>query len=55
MFMMLILKMCCCIVKMGNDGTNILLVMGLCLELTSYAFELAPFVCCCYRKHMEVA
>jgi hypothetical protein len=29
--------------------------MDLCLELTSYAFQLAPFVCCCYRKCMEGA
>ena len=53
--MMLILKMCFCIVKMGKVGTNSSLVMGLCLELTSYAFQLAPFVCCCCRKPMEVA
>jgi hypothetical protein len=42
---MLILKMYCCIAKMEKDGTNSLLVMGLCLELTSYASQLAPFVC----------
>jgi hypothetical protein len=40
--------------KMGKDGTNSSLVMGLCLELTSCTFQLAPFVCCCCRKHMEV-
>jgi hypothetical protein len=29
-------------------------MMGLCFELTSYAFQLVPFTYCCYMKHMKV-
>jgi hypothetical protein len=54
MCMMPISKMCYCIVKMAKHGTNSSSMMGLCFELTSYAFQLAPFAYCCYRKHMEV-
>jgi hypothetical protein len=49
--MMLILGMSCCIVRMEKHETNSSSMMGLCFELTSYAFQLAPFICCCYRKH----
>jgi hypothetical protein len=55
MCMMLILKMCYCIVKMSKHGINSSSMMGLCFELTSYAFQLVPFTYCCYRRHMEVA
>jgi hypothetical protein len=54
-YMMVNLKMYCCIVKMAEPRTNSSSMMDLCLELTSYAFYLAPFVCCCYRKRMEGA
>jgi hypothetical protein len=46
--------MYCCIVKMTKYGTNSSSMMGLCFELTSYAFQLASFAYCCYRKHMEM-
>ena len=36
---------CCCIVKRVEHGINLWLIMVLCLELTSYAFQLARFVC----------
>jgi hypothetical protein len=35
---MLISKMCYCIVKMAKLGTNSSSMMGLCFEITSYAF-----------------
>jgi hypothetical protein len=38
----------------GKHGTNLSSMMGLCFELISYAFQLAPFTYCCYRKHMKV-
>jgi hypothetical protein len=41
--------------KDGRTWKNSSSMMDLCLELTSYAFQLAPFVCCCYRKCMEGA
>jgi hypothetical protein len=44
--MMLILKMCCCIVKMAKHGTISSSIMSLCFELTSYAFLQAPFAYC---------
>jgi hypothetical protein len=50
MCMMLISKMCCCIIKMVKHGTNSSSMMGLCFEITSYAFQLAPFIYCCYRN-----
>jgi hypothetical protein len=40
--------------KMAKHGTNSSSMMGLCFELTSYAFQLSLFAYCCYRKHMEV-
>jgi hypothetical protein len=39
-----------CIVKMAKRGTNLSSMMGLCFELTSYAFQLAPFTYCCYSS-----
>jgi hypothetical protein len=41
--------------KDGKGWNIFIVVMGLFLELTSYAFQLAPFACCCCRKRMEVA
>jgi hypothetical protein len=29
-------------------------MMGLCFELTNYAFQLATFICCCYKNRMEL-
>jgi hypothetical protein len=29
-------------------------MIGSCLELTSYVFQLDPFVFCCYRRPIEV-
>jgi hypothetical protein len=52
MCMMSISKMCYCIVKMAKHGTNSSSMMGLRFELTSYAFQLASFAYCCYRKHV---
>jgi len=40
---------------MEKDGTNSLLVMGLCLELTSYTLQVVLFVYYYCRKHMEMA
>jgi hypothetical protein len=54
MCIMLISKMCYCIVKMAKHGTNSSSMMGLCFELTRYAFQLVSFTYCCYRNHMEV-
>src|SRR5918995_2485240 len=53
MFMMLILKMFCRIVKKEEPGTSLSLMMDLCSVLTSYAFQLALFVFCCCRRRME--
>ena len=53
MCMMLILKMYCRIVKKEEHGTSSSLMMDLCSVLTSYAFQLAPFVFCCCRRRME--
>src|SRR3954467_9141205 len=50
---MLNLKMYCRIVKKEVHGTISLLAMDLSFVLTSYAFQLAPFVFCCCRRRME--
>jgi hypothetical protein len=39
--------------KEGHHGIDICCRMGFCLELTTYAFQLVPFVYCCCRRHME--
>ena len=39
--------------KKEECGTSLLLTMDLCFVLTSYAFQLAPFVFCCCRRRME--
>ena len=36
-----------------EHGTSWSLVMDLCYVLTSYAFQLAPFVLCCCGRRME--
>ena len=41
------------IVKKEECGTSLSLTMDLCFVLTSYAFQLAPFVFCCCRRRME--
>src|SRR3954467_14173933 len=53
MCMMLNLKMYCRIVKNVEHGTSSPLTTDLCFVLTSYAFQLAPFVFCCCRRRME--
>src|SRR5215216_7364551 len=53
MCMILNLKMYYRIVKKGEHGTSSSLTMDLCFVLTSYAFQLAPFVFCCCRRCME--
>src|SRR3954465_7859234 len=52
MCMMLNLTMYCRIVKKVDHGTSSALAMDLCFVLTSYAFQLAPFVFCCCRRRM---
>jgi hypothetical protein len=54
MLLMLISRMCCCIVERKKHGINFCSMMGSCLELTAYAFQLDPFIFCCYRRRMEV-
>jgi hypothetical protein len=39
--------------KEGKTWKNSSSLMGLYLELTSYAFQLAPFICYCCRRHVE--
>ena len=41
------------IVKKEERGRSSSLMMDLCFVLTSYAFQLAPFVFCCCRRRME--
>src|SRR3954471_11929454 len=53
MCMMLNLKMCCRIVEMVELGTSSSSMMDLCFVLTNYAFQIALFVFCCYRRRME--
>src|SRR3989337_3483258 len=53
MCMMLNLKMYCRIIRKGELGTSSSLTMDLFIVLTSYAFQLAPFVFCCCRRRME--
>src|SRR5215216_3020110 len=53
MCMMLNLKTYCIIVKKVEHGTSSSLTMDLSFVLTSYAFQLAPFVFCYCRRHME--
>src|SRR4051812_43603881 len=53
MCMMLNLKMCCRIVEMVELGTSSSSMMDLCSVLTNYAFQIAMFVFCCYRRRME--
>ena len=43
----------CRIVKKGEHGTSSSLMLNLCFVLTSYAFQLALFIFCCCRRHME--
>ena len=39
--------------KEGRTWNKFVLTMDLCFVLTSYAFQLAPFVFCCCRRRME--
>ena len=37
----------------GHTWNKFMINYGFCLELTAYAFQLASFVFCCCRRHME--
>jgi hypothetical protein len=54
MLLVLISRMYCCIIERERRGINFGSMMGSCLELTAYSFQLDPFIFCSYKRHMEV-